>query len=87
MTTLTQNYLKARYNSACSSKDVILKKPYFLYTLTLVVAGGVGSQGKRGVVTRVCIKSIPMNRFNLCVSLWYFVLANLAVSLVFLVTV
>ena len=53
----------------------------------LVVAGGVGSQGKRGVITRVCIKSIPMNRCKLCVSLLYFVLAILGVSLVFLVAV
>ena len=49
--------------------------------------GTFGSQGKRGVITRVCIKSMPMNRCNLCVSLLYFVLANLGVSLVFLVAV
>ena len=93
MTTLTQNYLKARYNSTCLSKDVNnvnIKETLFskyLHVWWLRVAGGVGSQGKRGVITRVCIESIPMNRCNLCVSLLYFVLAILAVFLVFLVTV
>ena len=52
-----------------------------------MVAGRVRSQGKRGVNTRFCIKSIPMNRYNLCVSLSYFVLAIYGVSLVFLVAV
>ena len=53
----------------------------------LVVAGGVGCQGKRGMNTWVCIKSIPMKRCSLCVSLLYFVLVILGVSLVYLVAV
>ena len=34
MTTLTQNYLKARYKSTCLTKDLNIKETLILNTLT-----------------------------------------------------
>ena len=41
MTTLTQNYLKARNKLTCLSKDVNIKETFFLNTLTFGQGGGV----------------------------------------------
>ena len=88
MIALTQNYLTARYRSTCLGNENIKETLFSEYPHVWWLRVGWGPKVKEGwVITRICIKSIPMNRCKLCVSLLYFVLAILGVSLVFLVAV
>ena len=81
MTTLfIQNQLKARYKSTCLSKEVTIKETLFS-EYPHVWWLRVGSQGKKGVITRVLYKIHPYEQVQICVNLQYAALAILCVSL------
>ena len=74
MTTLfIQNQLKARYKSTCLSKEVTIKETLFS-EYPHVWWLRVGSQGKKGVITRVLYKIHPYEQVQICVeafSIWF----------------
>ena len=73
MTTLAQNYLKARYKSTCLSKDVNIKETLFS-EYPHVRWLRVGSQGKKGVITQVLYIIHPYEQVQICVeafSIWF----------------
>ena len=68
MTPLTENYLKVRYKSTYLSKEVNIKETLFSgYPHVLWLRVWVGSQGKKGVITRILYKIHLYEQVQVCV--------------------
>ena len=69
MTTLTQNYLKARYKSTCLSKEENIKETLLSeYPHVWWLRVGVGSQGKKRVmITPILYKIHLYEHVQVCV--------------------